>query len=193
MGHNIPASELPVGPPDEQLINAICNGDENAMELLYERYRRPLYAFVVRMLNGDSMTADDVFQDLWIKVFNKLSVYREDGKFSAWLFRIARNQVLEHFRREKSRAKLGFLTDDGELPEQSGINEEPQSLVGARELTLQLEKLLKQMPPEQKEVFIMRQNGMSFKEIAEIQKCPVNTALGRMHNCLKFLRQHLCQ
>lgn len=191
MGHNNPASELPAGPTDEQLISAVCNGDENAMELLYERYRRPLYAFVVRMLNGDSMTADDIFQDLWIKVFNKLSVYREDGKFSAWLFRVARNQVLEHFRREKSRAKIGALTGDGELPERMSFNEEPSGEIGAKLLSEQLEKLLAELPVEQREVFLMRQSDLSFKEIAEIQKCPINTALGRMHNCLKFLRQRL--
>ena len=55
----------------------------------------------------------------------------------------------------------------------------------------QLEKLLAELPEEQREVFLMRQNDLSFKEIAEIQKCPINTALGRMHNCLKFLRQRL--
>lgn len=180
-------------PSDEMLTAAAAQGNEEAIEILFNRYRKPVYAYLNRMLGNDVMSADDIFQELWIKVINKLPSYQENGKFSAWLFRVAHNQVLEHFRREKSRAKLGFLTDDGELPEQSGVNEDPQSLVGAKELAQQLEKLLKQMPPEQKEVFIMRQNGMSFKEIAEIQKCPVNTALGRMHNCLKFLRQHLCQ
>ena len=180
-------------PSDEMLTAAAAQGNEEAIEILFNRYRKPVYAYLNRMLGNDAMSADDIFQELWIKVINKLPSYQENGKFSAWLFRVAHNQVLEHFRREKSRAKLGVLTDDGDLPEQAGVNEEPRSLVGAKELTQQLEKLLKQMPPEQKEVFIMRQNGMSFKEIAEIQKCPVNTALGRMHNCLKFLRQHLCQ
>lgn len=180
-------------PSDEMLTAAAAAGNEEAIEMLFNRYRKPVYAYLNRMLGNDVMSADDVFQELWIKVINKLPSYQENGKFSAWLFRVAHNQVLEHFRREKSRAKLGALTDDGELPEQSGISEEPQSLVGAKELAKQLGKLLKLMPPEQKEVFIMRQNGMSFKEIAKIQKCPVNTALGRMHNCLKFLRQNLCQ
>ena len=171
--------------------NRSLRADDWAAEALRE-YADMVYRLAYAQVRNRA-DADDIFQELWIKVINKLPSYQENGKFSAWLFRVAHNQVLEHFRREKSRAKLGFLTDDGELPEQPGVNEEPQSMVGARELAQQLEKLLKQMPPEQKEVFLMRQNGMSFKEIAEIQKCPVNTALGRMHNCLKFLRQHLCQ
>ncbi|MBR2356600.1 MAG: sigma-70 family RNA polymerase sigma factor [Lentisphaeria bacterium] len=191
MSNENPAAEVPCELSDEQLIATARNGSDHAMELLYERYRKPLYAFVVRMLNGDSMTADDVFQDLWIKVFNKLSVYREDGKFAAWLFRIARNQVLEHFRREKSRAKIGALTSDGDMPETITENGNPSGLVGAQMLGEQLEKLLAELPEEQREVFLMRQNDLSFKEIAEIQKCPINTALGRMHNCLKFLRQRL--
>ena len=180
-------------PADEILTAAAAKGNEEAVEMLFNRYRKPVYAYLNRMLGNDSMTADDVFQELWIKVMNKLPSYQENGKFSAWLFRVAHNQVLEHFRREKSRSKLGMLTDDGELPERSGSSEEPQSMVAAGELQIRLAQLLDAMPSEQKEVFLMRQNGLSFKEIAEIQKCPINTALGRMHNCLKFLRQHLCQ
>lgn len=179
-------------PADDILIAAAKNGDERALEMLFERYRRPLYAFISRMLNGDCMTADDIFQELWIKVLNKLSAYREDGKFAAWLFRVARNQVLEHFRREKSRSKIGCVTDDGELPEPVSVQSSPVSEIAVKELSEQLERLLNELPPEQKEVFIMRQNNLSFKEIAEIQKCPINTALGRMHNCLKFLRHKLC-
>ena len=177
---------------DDVLIAAAKNGDERALEMLFERYRRPLYAFISRMLNGDTMTSDDIFQDMWIKVMNKLASYREDGKFAPWLFRIARNQVLEHFRREKSRSKIGCVTDDGELPEPVGHSENPVSVLAAKELQIKLEALLNEMPPEMKEVFIMRQNNLSFKEIAEIQKCPINTALGRMHNCLKLLRHKLC-
>ena len=178
---------------DELLTAAAARGDESALEMLFERYRRPLYAYFNRMLGNDVMSADDCFQELWIKVINKLPGYRDEGKFSAWLFRIARNQVLEHFRREKSRAKIGALTEEGEGPEQVNFTSEPRSLVGAQELNEQLEELLARLPAEQREVFIMRQNDLSFKEIAKIQRCPVNTALGRMHNCLKFLRQHLCQ
>lgn len=176
---------------DNVLVAAAQAGDEAALEMLFERYRRPLYAFISRMLNGDVMTADDIFQDMWIKVLNKLSAYQEDGKFAAWLFRIARNQVLEHFRREKSRAKIGRVTDDGELPEPAPVCDSPVSALAVKELNERLEVLLNELPPEQKEVFIMRQNNLSFKEIAAIQKCPVNTALGRMHNCLKFLRHKL--
>lgn len=178
--------------PDSELIVAAKAGDNTAWETLFERYRRPVYAFISRTLNGDSMTADDIFQDLWIKVMNKISAYQEDGRFSAWLFRIAHNQVLEHFRREKSRSKIGKVTDDGEIPDQISNRFSPVSALAEKELSERLEALLNQLPPEQKEVFIMRQNNLSFKEIAAIQKCPVNTALGRMHNCLKFLRHNLC-
>lgn len=178
-------------PPDDELTRAARQGDESAWEMLYERYRRPVYAYLNRMLNGDTMSADDLFQELWIKVLNKLSSYQEDGKFPAWLFRVAHNQVLEHFRREKSRAKIGAVTDDGDLPESGSIASNPRSMVAAQELSEQLEKLLQQLPAEQREVFIMRQNDLSFKEIAQLQNCSINTALGRMHNILKFLRQHL--
>jgi len=174
---------------DDVLIAAAKNGDERALEMLFERYRRPVYAFISRMLNGDSMTADDVFQDLWIKVMNKLSAYREDGKFAAWLFRIARNQVLEHFRREKSRSKIGRVTEDGELPEMMTNSESPVSALAEKELSEKLEQLLKELPPETKEVFIMRQNNLSFKEIAEKTNVSINTALGRMRYAIQNMRR----
>lgn len=179
---------------DELLTAAAARGDAAALEMLFERYKRPLYSYLNRMLNSDTMTADDIFQELWIKVMNKLPKYREQGKFSAWIFQVARNQVLEHFRREKSRAKIGAVTDDGSVPETAADrNIDPAGMLSACELEEKLETLLQQLPPEQREVFTLRQDGLSFKEIAEIQKCPLNTALGRMHNCLKFLRRHLCQ
>lgn len=183
----------PQPPSDELLTAAARGGDETAMGMLYERYRKPLYAYLNQMLNNDTMTADDIFQELWIKVFRKLSDYREDGKFSAWLFRVARNQVLEHFRREKSRSRIGAVTDDGDLPDNGSLADDPASMVSADDLKVHLNRLLLELPAEQREVFIMRQNGLSFKEIAAMQKCPLNTALGRMHNTLKFLRHKLCQ
>ena len=66
---------------DDLLTAAARGGDESAMGMLYERYRRPLYAYLNRMLNNDTMTADDLFQDLWIKVFKKLPDYKEEGVF----------------------------------------------------------------------------------------------------------------
>jgi len=166
-------------------------GDEAALEALFERYRRPLYAYFNRMLNHDTMSADDLFQELWIKIIRKLPAYRESGKFSAWLFRIAHNLALEHFRRLKSRSKLGVHTSDGELPDCAGDVPAPETVLAGKDLELRLELLLNELPAEQREVFHLRQNGLSFKEIAETQQCPLNTALGRMHNVMKYLQRRL--
>ena len=166
-------------------------GDEQALETLFYRYRKVLYAYFNRILNHDRMSADDLFQELWIRIIRKLPDYRETGKFSAWMFRIAHNLALEHFRRLKSRSKLGVNTVDGELPERAGHDPDPGGVLAGKELEERLEALLAELPGEQREVFHLRQNGISFKEIAEIQNCPVNTALGRMHHVMKFLERRL--
>ncbi len=166
-------------------------GDERALEALFERYRKPLYAYFNRMLNRDTMSADDLFQELWIKIIRKLPEYRESGKFGAWMFRIAHNLSLEHFRRLKSRNKLGMHTVDGELPDCPGAEPEPGKVLAGKDLEIRLELLLAELPAEQREVFHLRQNGVSFKEIAEMQQCPLNTALGRMHNVMKYLQRRL--
>lgn len=166
-------------------------GDEQALETLFHRYRKVLYAYFNRILNHDRMSADDLFQELWVRILRKLPDYRETGKFSAWMFRIAHNLALEHFRRLKSRSKIGVNTADGELPEQAGHEPDPGGVLAGKELEERLEALLAELPEEQREVFHLRQSGISFKEIAEIQNCPVNTALGRMHNVMKFLERRL--
>ena len=166
-------------------------GDEAALEALFQRYRKVLYAYFNRILNHDVMSADDLFQELWIRVIRKLPDYRESGKFSAWLFRIARNLALEHFRKLKSRSKLGVPTGDGELPERPDGGPEPGGILAGKDLEERLEQLLGELTAEQREVFHLRQNGMSFKEIAELQESPLNTALGRMHQVMKFLQRRL--
>lgn len=166
-------------------------GDEQALECLFYRYRKVLYAYFNRILNHDRMSADDLFQELWIRMIRKLPSYRETGKFSAWMFRIAHNLALEHFRKLKSRSKLGVNTPDGELPDAAGGGPGPAGILAGKDFEERLEALLLLLPEDQREVFHLRQNGMSFKEIADLQNCPVNTALGRMHKVMKFLQRHL--
>jgi RNA polymerase sigma-70 factor (ECF subfamily) len=175
---------------DIELIRAYANGDEKAFETLYYRYRQPLYGYL-NNLTGNSCEADEVFSETWQKVIKKLPKYQDNGKFSAWLFRIARNIFIDNLRRNKPER---FVTADAEdsIDLTESDNYSPDRQMGRGDISSAINAALDSLQPEQKEVFLLREeNELSFKEIAEIQECSLGTVLSRMRYALKKLRLFL--
>ena len=85
-------------PDDMMLIQAYIAGDGKAFETLYYRYRRNLYGYLYNLLSGNEQEVDEIFEETWIKVVDKLGSYRDEGKFSAWLFRVGRNVFIDNMR-----------------------------------------------------------------------------------------------
>ena len=173
---------------DSELIRAYLSGNAESFEILYSRYRKPLYAFLNRLLEN-SATADDLFQQTWLKAINNFKSYENKQKFFAWLSMIAHNLAMDHFRQQKRAAEQPM--EDGILNTHSGDGQEAWVHMSNVEFEEAFEQAVDNLPRDQKEVVILRRNGLSFKEIAEIQKCPLNTALGRMNYALKNLRNSL--
>ena len=175
---------------DMELIRSFTRGDERAFETLYFRYRRQLYGFLSHLI-GNPAEVDEVFEESWLRVIEKLPQYREEGRFSAWLFRLSRNLFIDRLRRDARHAGNVPL-DAGRMPEVPGpAAVRPERNLDSAELEEALRRAVEALPSEQREVFLLRQQEFSFKEIATIQKCPVNTALGRMQYALKSLRRML--
>ncbi len=175
---------------DQELIVNYLNGSESNFDLLYERYKRQLYAYLHRMLPGQHAVIDDIFQQVWIKVIAKLSSYRHSDRFQAWLMRIAHNMTIDFFRRSKKYNAVSVDSDDTllQLPDR---REMPWSNMSFDELSCAVAAALEKLPLEQREVFLLRQDKISFKEIAAIQQCSINTVLGRMQYAIKNLRREL--
>lgn len=173
---------------DMVLIKAYTAGNERAFEVLYRRYRKQLYGYLYNLMSGNASEAEEVFEETWIKVIDKLPSYRDQGKFSAWLFRVARNIFIDTARRNK-RSALPLET--GDLPDVPDWSRRPERELEDRETAAVIAEALDQLPADQKEVFLLRQQELSFKEIAEIQACPVNTVLGRMHYAVRNLKKLL--
>ncbi len=178
---------------DQALIVGYLGGDEGAFSVLYERYKRQLYRYVNDLLPGQRSEADEVFQRAWLKAIDSLPRYRDQGCFLAWLLRIARNVFLDRVRAERRRPQPERFD-----PEEEGASEpvapsgsEPWRELDERELARVLDRVLAELPSEQREVFVLRQEELSFKEIARIQQCSINTVLGRMQYALKNLRRKL--
>lgn len=178
---------------DSELIKDFADGDEGAFNALYCRYRKQLYGFLHNMIPGNNAEIDEVFEETWLKVIDKLHRYRDDGKFSAWLFRVAKNVFIDRIR--KHHADRFVSIDREDVPDftaqESGIS--PERVLGASDLGKAIVSALQTLPQEQKEVFLLREQDLSFKEISQIQSCSLNTVLSRMRYALQGLRKYLSQ
>ena len=173
---------------DSELINAYLSGDAAAFETLYGRYRQLLYSYLNHLLASENANVDDVFQKTWIKAIDNLEKYRNREKFSAWLMRIAHNTAIDFFRQSKRRAETAF-DDAAEDVIPAADSSAPYYEMESSELGKLVESALEALTPEQKEVFLMRQENISFRDIAEIQNCSLNTCLARMQYAVKNLRK----
>lgn len=176
---------------DEQLIKGFLDGNCNDFNTLYERYKRQLYSYLNRILPGQAALADDIFQQTWIKVVSELPRYKNKEKFLAWIMRIAHNMAVDHFRKFKHENNAVPIDDNQDVLFEK--NAEPWRELDRESLSKALNWALDQLSPELKEVFILRQEGIAFKDIAEIQKSSINTVLGRMQYALKNLQELLSE
>ena len=177
--------------PDSLLVKSYLDGNENALSILIERHKSKIYGFIYsKILDRDA--ADDIFQDTFIKVIKTLkgNSYNEEGKFLPWVMRIAHNLVIDSFRKNK---KMPMFRETEEFSIFSIMSDNVpniESQLISDQVEVDLVKLLKELPADQKEVVEMRiYQDLSFKEISELTGVSINTALGRMRYALMNLRR----
>ncbi len=176
---------------DFDLIQGYLAGNEADFEVLYFRHHKRLYGYLNNLLPGRGAEVDDLFQQTWLRVIARLPKYREQGYFSAWLFRIGHNLMIDRMRRTR-KERFVIELDREEAPEcEAPPGEEPWRVIDEDELKGVIGEALQSLPFEQREVFLLRNDELPFKEIAEIQQCSINTALARMQYALKNLKNYL--
>ncbi|MBN1158650.1 MAG: sigma-70 family RNA polymerase sigma factor [Bacteroidales bacterium] len=177
---------------DNELVDKFVSGDSSSLETLINRYRKQVYTYIL-LLVKNSYLAEDIFQDTFIKVIRSLDEgkYQDNGKFLAWVLRIAHNLVIDHYRKEKQLnavSKEDFSLDILNSKKYAVRNAE-ESII-TEQIRKDIRELIDYLPQEQKEVLILRQYcELSFKEIAEHTNVSINTALGRMRYALINLRR----
>jgi RNA polymerase sigma-70 factor (ECF subfamily) len=171
---------------DMQLVERCRLGDERAFEILYARYRLPLFSYLHKRLVGDPSLVDDIFQQVWIKANRNWDKYSDQQKLLAWLCRIAHNAVMDHYRKSR-RMPMVEMTEQMDFTNDSdtGSSLDQQAFDDA------LEAAIAELSEDQREVVELRRKGVSFKEIAEKQQTNLNTALCRMHYAINNLRNKL--
>ncbi len=180
---------------DEQLMRKFQRGDARAFETLMRRHRTTVHAFLCR-LTGDRARAEDLLQETFLRVVRSASAWEPKARFRTWLFTIARNLAADEARRQVFRqaAPLGDPAPDG-TPRAEPAAEDaraPDDAAGDALVRPRLEAALAALPPEQREVFLLREHaGFSFPEIAEATGVNENTVKSRMRYALLSLRDRL--
>ncbi|MSQ99737.1 MAG: sigma-70 family RNA polymerase sigma factor [Xanthomonadales bacterium] len=166
---------------DEQLMLAYVAGDVTAFESLYARYRGPLYRFILRRVK-DPATANDMYQGSWEKIIKSRRTYRQEVPFKAWMYRIARNHVVDYFRRAPPPA-------DEDVVELADTAERPDQLLEQVEAAAALARAIAQLPDEQQEALLLKlEGGLDLHEIADVTGVSVETAKSRLRYALAKLR-----
>ncbi|MBR2364438.1 MAG: sigma-70 family RNA polymerase sigma factor [Lentisphaeria bacterium] len=186
---------------DEDLIKGYLAGSSGDFECLYARYRKQLYAYLNALLEQDRSRVDDVFQQTWLKVIDHLPRYRHQGMFLAYLMRIGHNLAMDVCRKKQTIEQYerpylsGMDTEENRKKNDPGIVADERYMPGKNmddnELATAIEKAVNHLKQELKEVFLLRMEDLSFKEIARIQNCSINTVLARMQYALRNLRESL--
>lgn len=167
---------------DASLLRAYAKGDLSAFERLYQRHKSAIFNFLYRSL-GNFAAAEDIAQDVWLVVVNKADSFESrEASFKTWLFTVARNKLIDHQRRRVNQSHVDI---DEHEAESRGLSAEEILLI------TQLISALDQLPPEQREAFILQQAGFSNREICKISGVGAETVKSRLRYAKSSLKQRV--
>lgn len=180
---------------DHELIHLFMDGNLEALEALVLRHKDKLYTSILFLVK-DKYLAEDIFQDAFIRIIDTLKSgkYTDEGKFLPWAMRIAHNLCVDHFRKVKRSPSIK-TGDDRDIFEVLNFSEaSAEDKMMASQSHDRVRKMIDLLPEDQREVIIMRHYAdLSFKEIAALTNCSINTALGRMRYGLINLRKMMTE
>ncbi len=180
---------------DHQIVNMYINGDVNALSTLVNRYKDKIFTSIY-LLVKDKYLAEDIFQDVFIRVIDTLrgGRYTDEGKFLPWAMRIAHNLCVDHFRKVKRNPTIK-TSDDRDIFEVLNFSEAgADQRIMNDQTSEKVRRMIDLLPEDQREVIILRHYAdLSFKEISQLTNCSINTALGRMRYGLLNLRKMMAE
>ena len=177
---------------DEMLVKLYAGGNNSAFDILLERYEEKIFSYIFFIVHNQDV-ADDIFQETFMKAVVTIQQgrYVENGKFQAWITRIAHNLIIDNFRQERSENTVS--NDEVEVDLFNNIklcDGTIEDNIVRRQVLSDVKKLVKHLPDSQREVLEMRYyQDLSFKEIADITGVSINTALGRMRYAILNMRR----
>jgi RNA polymerase sigma-70 factor (ECF subfamily) len=184
---------------DQEIVTLAREGREAAYRELIRRYERPVFSLILRMVR-DRQLAEDLAQETFIKALNAISSYRQEFKFSSWIFKIANNAAIDHLRRRElatlsiDGAPHATTADDIEATalQVGDKSETPLAELEARELGTAIERAIGRLRPEYRSCIMLRHvEGMAYEEIAQLLDLPLGTVKTYIHRARHELRDML--
>jgi len=182
---------------DEVLMLRYKDGDLVAFEILLAKYQQPLFAFAYRFCN-DYHLAQDLVQEVFLRLIKSAKNYEPRAKFSTYLYTLAHNICIDHLRRNKKRKHVSLsdpLGEESDLTVEDSMksnDSDPEKELHQKTFEKALNQAVDQLPPEQREVFLLReQMNLPFEEIAKVLGCLPSTAKSRMRYALQSIRAKL--
>jgi RNA polymerase sigma-70 factor (ECF subfamily) len=175
---------------DEQLMLRYRDGNAEAFDELYGRHRGGVFRYVLHQV-GLRSAAEEVFQEIWMNIISSRARYRVEAKFATFLYHVAHNCVIDHFRR---KTPLHLISLDDDAPEAFEVagpaRDQPEQAVALRQSAAKLLNALALLPPEQREVFLLHEEGgLTLEEIAVVTGTGRETAKSRLRYALAKLRE----
>ncbi len=177
---------------DEDLVVLYAEGNNSAFDVLLNRYKSSIHSYIYFIVRNKELT-EDIFQETFVKVITtiKQGRYTDNGKFKAWIMRIAHNLIIDNFRQERNENTIS--NDNVEVDLFNNIklcDGTIEDKLMKQQVLMDVRKLVHFLPESQREVLEMRYyKDLSFKEIADITGVSINTALGRMRYAIMNLRR----
>ena len=184
---------------DKQLVILCRRGDERAARELVDRFQRPVFSIIFRMVR-DREKAEDLAQETFVRTFNNLDRYDRSYKFSSWLFKIAYNLTIDHLRKKELdvvsiQGAPDALTQDQQAATSIALqtsDERPDELFEARELGSEIEIAIERLRPEYRTAILLRHvEGHSYEEISAIMDVPLGTVKTYIHRARGELKTEL--
>lgn len=170
---------------DEVIMEAVKNGDLQQATLLFERYNKRIYNFLARMTLDRSL-AEDLTQNVFLRVMKYRNSYRQGARFQSWIFQIARNVFSDHYQEVKSKythfVDVNHLGDDMADPDEAKIQEEKESI---------LLRSMARLSEDQREILVLtRFQHMKYEEVAALMETSVSNIKVKVHRALNRLREY---
>jgi RNA polymerase sigma-70 factor (ECF subfamily) len=176
--------------PDEKLMLRYRDGDGGAFEALYARHKGGVFRYVLRQV-GLRSAAEEVFQEIWLNIVSSRARYRVEARFATFLYHVAHNCVIDHFRRKTPLHLISLDDDADEAIQVPGPGrDQPERAAALRQSAAKLLNALALLPPEQREVFLLHEEGgLTLEEIATVTGTGRETAKSRLRYALVKLRE----